>query len=169
MRGYFGLGAEKISKAHNLGAIWRTGHAFGSSFLFTIDSPLEGRDINQTDTSSSFKSVPMFEYDSWDDFKLPKGCMLVGVELTDDAVELPEFSHPRCAAYIFGPELGSLSPEVQAKCDHIVKIPTKFCINVSVAAAMICYDRVLQHGDHALKPIMPGGPQENVAKRKDKR
>ena len=31
-RGYFGIGAEGISKPMNLGALMRTAHAFGASF-----------------------------------------------------------------------------------------------------------------------------------------
>ena len=34
MRGYFAIGAERISKPMNLGALMRTGHAFGASFVF---------------------------------------------------------------------------------------------------------------------------------------
>ena len=40
--------------------------------------------------------------------RLPKGCALVGVELTDDAVELPVFRHPHAAAYVLGRERGAL-------------------------------------------------------------
>ena len=82
---------------------------------------------------------------------------LVGVELTDDAVMLPTFRHPVQAAYILGPERGSLSPETLARCDHVVKIPTKFCINLSLAGALVMYDRHLALGAYAPRPIMPGG------------
>jgi len=36
LRGYFGIGAEGISKAGNLGSLMRSAHAFGASFLFTV-------------------------------------------------------------------------------------------------------------------------------------
>ena len=35
MRGYFGMGVERISKAMNMGAIMRTAHAFGAGFAVT--------------------------------------------------------------------------------------------------------------------------------------
>ena len=38
-RGYFAIGAERISKALNLGNIMRSAHGFGASFTFTL--PLE--------------------------------------------------------------------------------------------------------------------------------
>ena len=44
-------------------------------------------------------------------FSLNK-CKLVGVELIDDAIELPSFHHPKQAAYVLGPEMGSLSKEM---------------------------------------------------------
>ena len=38
MRGYFGIGVEGISKTMNVGNLFRTAHAFGASFVFTIDA-----------------------------------------------------------------------------------------------------------------------------------
>ena len=94
--------------------------------------------------------------------RLPKGCALVGVELTDDAVELPRFQHPQSAAYVLGRERGSLSPELLARCKHVVKIPTKFCVNVGLAGALVMYDRLLAHGGYPARPIMPGGPSPEM-------
>ena len=37
MRGYFGIGAEGISKPMNLGNLIRSAHAFGASFVFLVD------------------------------------------------------------------------------------------------------------------------------------
>ncbi|HFB54922.1 MAG TPA: TrmH family RNA methyltransferase, partial [Hellea balneolensis] len=92
------------------------------------------------------------------DLRLPENCPLVGVELCPRAVELPSFRHPKQCAYILGPEHGSLSPSMQNLCRHIVKIPTKFCINVSLAAALTLYDRSLCLGGYPKRPLMPGGP-----------
>jgi len=158
MRGYFGIGVEGISKAYNLGAVLRTAHAFGASFAFTIDAFHKASKVKQTDTSSSATHLPFYEWDSVGDFVLPKGCSLVGVELTEDAIDLPSFRHPINCAYVLGPEQGSLSETVQEACDHIVKIPTKFCINVSLAAALTLYDRTLSLGGYPDRPVRPGGP-----------
>lgn len=157
-RGYFGIGSEGISKAQNLGALMRTAHAFGASYVFTVNAAHKVRQVNQTDTSRTLDHLPYYEWDAIDDFRLPQACALVGVELTPDSVELPSFRHPRAACYILGPEDGSLSPDMQARCDHIVKIPTKFCINVSLAAALTLYDRTLSLGGYPERPLRPGGP-----------
>jgi tRNA G18 (ribose-2'-O)-methylase SpoU len=158
MRGYFGIGAEEISKPMNLGALMRTAHAFGASFFFTVNSAPKLREAYNSDTSKSFDHLPYYAWETIDEMRLPKGCVLVGVELTDDAVELPVFKHPQAAAYVLGRERGSISPELQARCVHIVKIPTKFCINVGLAGAILMYDRALSLGGYPARPIMPGGP-----------
>lgn len=162
MRGYFGIGAQGISKTANLGALMRTAHAFGASFAYTVGSDTDVEDtrrgVNQTDTSRSLNHLPFYKWDNMDDMRLPLGCPLVGIELCERAVELPSFRHPLACAYILGPEQGSLSDEMQDMCAHIVKIPTKFCINVSLAAAITLYDRTLCLGGYPERPMLPGGP-----------
>lgn len=159
LRGWFAAGAEGISKPMNLGAILRTAHAFGASFAFTVDAHHAVRDVEQADTSRSTRNLPYYAWGSIAEMALPNGCALVGVELTDEAVDLPSFRHPLNAAYVFGRERGSLTDEMQALCAHVVKIPTKFCVNVSVAAALTFYDRTLCLGGYPARPLMPGGPE----------
>ncbi|MFQ5563133.1 MAG: RNA methyltransferase [Parvularculaceae bacterium] len=158
MRGYFGVGAERISKPMNLGAILRTGHAFGASFAFTLAAHHRARLVNISDTARSALHMPLYEWAGVEEMHLPRGCALVGVELDEDAVDLPSFRHPLNAAYLFGPEKGDLSSEAKAHCAHLVKIPTKFCVNLSVAAAIVMYDRVLSMGGYPARPARTGGP-----------
>lgn len=146
MRGYFGVGSERISKQMNLGAIMRTAHAFGASFVFTVGSRLKAREAALSDTSKSGGHVPLYEYDSVNEILLPKACVLVGLEIDDDAADLPTFPHPLNAAYLLGPERGDLSEAAKARCAFLVRIPTKFCVNLSVAAAIVLYDRLLALG-----------------------
>jgi tRNA G18 (ribose-2'-O)-methylase SpoU len=143
VRGYFGVGSERISKAMNLGAVMRTAHAFGASFVFTVGVRHDMRERLLADTSASDAHVPLYEWDSVGAMVLPKGCVLVGVELDETAIDLPTFRHPPSAAYILGPERGNLSEEAKERCVALVKIPTRFCVNLSVAAAIILYDRML--------------------------
>ena len=160
MKGYFGIGVERINKPQNLGNLLRTAHAFNASFFFTIDACMSLTEIHHSDTSKAYQSVPFHEYASVDDFRLPKGCQLVGVELVDEAIELPSFNHPRSAAYILGPEKDSLSEAVLSRCHHVIKIPTKFCVNVGVAGALVMYDRVRSQGRHLERPVKVGAPTE---------
>lgn len=161
MRGYFGIGAEEISKPMNMGNIVRSAHAFGASFVFTINAYYSVR-AARSDTSKTPNHLPYYEWDSIADITLPKGCQMVGVELTEDAIDLPSFRHPLNAAYIVGPERGSLSGPMTERCDHIIKIPTKFCLNVQIAASIVMYDRMQSLGGFAKRALMPGEPLEEI-------
>ena len=159
MRGYFGIGAQGISKPMNLGNLIRSAHAFGASFVFLVDAHYTiGSALS--DTSQAEAQLPLYRFASVEELVLPGRCLLIGVELLDEAVELPSFRHPQNAAYVFGPERSSLSPEMVARCDHVVKIPTRFCINIAVAGAIVMYDRMLCHGRFAPRPVRSGGPTE---------
>ena len=125
MRGYFAIGAERISKPMNLGSLLRSAHAFGASFFFTVDPGLDSREVGLSDTSDAAGQLPLYSYRGVDDLVLPRGCSLVGVELTEEAIELPSFRHPTAAAYVLGPERGSLTAEMMARCDHMIKISDK--------------------------------------------
>ncbi|MCB2096263.1 MAG: RNA methyltransferase [Parvularculaceae bacterium] len=156
MRGYFGVGSERISKQMNLGAVMRTAHAFGASFIFTLGSRLKAREAALSDTSKSAAHVPLYEWAGVEEMTLPKQCVLVGVELDERAVDLPTFPHPLNAAYLLGPEKGDLSEAAKSRCAHIVKIPTRFCVNLSVAAAIVMYDRMLTLGGHERRMSLAG-------------
>jgi tRNA G18 (ribose-2'-O)-methylase SpoU len=160
MRGYFGIGVEGISKASNLGAITRTAHAFDASFTFTVSEAIDIREVESVDTSSSMKSVPFYRFPSVEEMLLPKGCSLIGIEITNAAIELPSFHHPRCAAYVLGPERGILSDQLLDSCDYVVKVPMKFSINVGLAGALVMYDRLLSMERFAPRAQRPGGPVE---------
>lgn len=158
-RGYFGIGAEGVSKPMNMGALMRTANAFGASFIFSVNADDKIREAYLADTSKAAGSVPYYPWTSIGEMQLPKGCVLVGIELTDDAVDLPAFRHPFAAAYVLGRERGDLTPQMLARCAHVVRIPTRFCINLALAGALVMYDRMLAHGGYPARPIMPGGPK----------
>ncbi len=161
-RGYFGIGAEGISKSANVGALLRTGHAFGASFCFTIGSGWDARAARTADTADTPLHVPMWRYPSVTELSLPQGCVLVGIELLEDAVDLPSFRHPLNAAYVLGPERSGLSAAVLERCEHIVRIPTRFALNLAVAGALVLYDRLLQHGRFAERPVGSRGKLETL-------
>ncbi len=152
VRGYFGIGVERLSKPMNAGSLFRSAHAFGASFVFTIAAGYSVREA-RSDTSRAPENMPWYAYEDVASFAPPKGCRLVGIELLDEAVDLPVFPHPPRAAYVLGPERGSLSPELLARCDQVVKIPTRFCINVGTAGAIVMYDRVLALGRFGERPL----------------
>ena len=161
-RGYFGIGAEGVSKSANVGALLRTAHAFDAAFCFLVGAGFDARAGRLADTADTPAHVPLWRFDEPDQLGLPERCVLVGIELLDDADELPSFRHPRQAAYILGGEREGLSPELQERCDYIVKIPMRFSVNLGVAGSLIMYDRLLSLGRHAPRPVAEGAPTEPV-------
>ncbi len=155
MRGYFGIGVEGVSKAMNVGNVIRSAHAFGASFVFTVAADYR-RDA-PSDTSDTLAQVPFYRFDSVESMRLPAGCALVGIEISDEATELPSFRHPRRAAYVLGSERHGLSAELSACCDHLVKIPTSFSLNLATAGGIVMYDRMLAMRSFADRPVTPGG------------
>jgi tRNA G18 (ribose-2'-O)-methylase SpoU len=159
MRGYFGIGAKGISKPMNLGNLTRSAHAFGASFIFLVDAHYTARSA-LSDTSQAERQLPLYRFDAVEDLVLPKGCVVIGVELVNEATLLPSFRHPLNAAYVFGPERSPLSSAMVARCDHVVRIPTRFCINLAAAGAIVMYDRMLSLARFAPRPVRSGGPTE---------
>lgn len=153
IRGYFGVGCYGISKAANAGAIFRTAHAFGGSFVFTVGAVYDNKQTKLTDTSASMVSMPFYAFPSVEEILLPEHCQIVSVELTDDAVDLPSFRHPSNCVYMFGPERGNIPDSLIERSQHVVKIPTKFCVNVSLAAGLVLYDRLINLGRYAERPL----------------
>jgi tRNA G18 (ribose-2'-O)-methylase SpoU len=97
--------------------------------------------------------VPLYHWRGLAELKLPKGCSLVGIEILDEAQDLPSFPHPLRAAYVLGPERGVLSPALTARCQHILRILAAFSLNVATAGAIVMYDRVRSLGRFAACPV----------------
>lgn len=159
MRGYFGIGIEGVSKPINVGNLIRSAHAFGASFVFTVAANCDLTD-SAADTANTPAQVPFYPFDSRESMRLPDGCALVGIEIDDRAVDLPSFRHPRRAAYVLGMERSGLSDDMISCCDHLVKIPTRFSLNLATTGGVVMYDRLLSMRSFANRPMMPGGAPE---------
>ena len=159
MRGYFGIGMEGVSKPMNVGNLVRSAHAFGASFVFTVAANYDAAD-SAADTSDTAAQVPFYPFASIESMRLPDGCALVGIELDDRAVDLPSFRHPRRAAYVLGMERLGLSDAMIECCDYLVKIPTKFSLNLATTGGVVMYDRMLSMRRYPDRPVVPGGEVE---------
>lgn len=170
MRGFFGIGIDGATKTGNVGNLIRTGYAFGASFAFvTKPQGTSENDLritrNMADTSKTWKQLPFYMYDGPDDLQIPKGGRIVGIELTDESIDLPSFRHPHQAIYVLGAEREGLSQPMLEKCDHVIKIPTQFSLNVATAGAIVMYDRMRMLGGFPDRPIMAGQeikPKEHI-------
>ena len=158
MRGYFGIGVEGVSKAMNAGNLYRSANAFGASFVFTVAAMYA--DDASSDTSDAPGQVPFYKFDNVESLRLPEGCELIGIEIHEAAVALPSFRHPRCAAYVLGMERMGLTDDMISCCDHLIRIPTKFSLNLASAGVVVMYDRLISLQRFGSRPMVPGGPVE---------
>ncbi len=139
-QGFFGIGIQNGKTPENLGVLWRSAQNMGASFIFTIGN----RYAKQAcDTHKAVGAMPYFHYETFDDFfkNLPKGAMLVGVELDEKAVQLETFKHPKRCVYLLGAEDHGMSKVAIEKSHHLVKFKSELSLNVSVAGSIIMYDR----------------------------
>lgn len=140
-RGYFGIGIYGGKNVVNTGTLWRTANILGAKMIFTVAHRYRGQ---SSDTLKTPKHVPLFQYDSFEDFKknLPHDCLLVGVELDESAENIGGFKHPERAVYLLGAEDHGLPPKVMEKCHRLIKLPGARSLNVSVAGSIVAYDRI---------------------------
>jgi len=138
--GFFGIGIENGKTPENLGVLWRSAQNLGASFIFTIGNRYAKQ---SSDTHNAVSALPYFHYKTFADFyaHLPKGAMLVGVELNDDSQLLADFQHPRNCVYLLGAEDHGLSKKALEKSHQLIKFETPKSLNVSVAGSIVMYDR----------------------------
>ncbi|SDS53121.1 tRNA (guanosine-2'-O-)-methyltransferase [Polaribacter sp. KT25b] len=139
-QGFFGIGIQNGKTPENLGVLWRSAQNMGASFIFTIGNRYAKQACN---THKAIGAMPYFHYETFEDFfnNLPKGAMLVGVELDEKAVQLETFKHPRRCVYLLGAEDHRLSKIAIEKSHHLVKFKSELSLDVSVAGSIIMYDR----------------------------
>lgn len=139
-RGYFGIGIIGGKTPENLGVLFRSAKAFEANFIFTIGCRYKRQ---PSDTTDSQRHIPLFEYENFEDFKkhVPVNCKIIGIENNVKSTEISSFIHPERAVYLLGAEDTGIPPNVLTECAHIVEIPTKHCLNVSVAGSILMFDR----------------------------
>jgi len=78
-RGFYGIGVYRSKFKENLGTLWRSAHAFGADFLFTVSHRYQ---LQPSDTTKAWRHVPLFHYDDLPSLltALPKDSALIGVE-----------------------------------------------------------------------------------------
>ena len=143
MRGYFGIGIENTKNKMNIGTLWRSAHSFNAAFMFTIGRRYQRQ---ASDTTKAWRSVPFFEFVSFEHFRseLPRECMLIGIEIDDQAWAINNFVHPERAVYLLGAEDWGLSKRAKEKCHRIIYLPGRYCLNVATAGSIVMYDRILK-------------------------
>jgi tRNA G18 (ribose-2'-O)-methylase SpoU len=145
----FAIGIERAKTEENVGTLWRSAYNFGAAMIFTV-----GRRYRKqsSDVLKTWRHIPLLHFATWAEYRAhaPHDWEPIGVEITEEAKPLIEFTHPRCAVYLLGPEDGHLSQEARALTRRIVSIPSRYCLNVAVAGAVVMYDRVAKRGEKSI-------------------
>lgn len=142
MSGYFAIGISHTKTVANVGTLWRSAHLFGAAFCFTVGARYKRQ---ASDTMKTWRSIPLLHFADMASLRahLPFDCMLVGVELNEQAVPVEDFAHPPRAVYLLGAEDHGLSNEEMAGCHRLVRLPGDRSMNVAVAGSLVMYSRHL--------------------------
>jgi len=139
-RGFFGVVMFNPKNTNNWGSMMRTAALLEVDFLATIGCRFPRQ---SSDTLKAWRHVPIFHFKDFDDFyeHLPHACRLIGVELSEDAIDLSIFKHPERACYILGAEDHGIPDYILKKCHAVVKLRGKFSMNVACAGSIVMYHR----------------------------
>lgn len=138
MRGYSAIGLSQPKDHLNVGEALRAAGCYGAAMLCVSGIRYKRA---CTDTQAAHRHMPMLHVDDLR-HALPYDCVPVAVDLIDGAIALPDYKHPERAFYIFGPEDGTLGPEITNWCRDIVYVPTRHCMNLAATVNVILYDRL---------------------------
>lgn len=141
MSGYFAIGIENVKRETNIGTLFRSAMILGADYIFTIGNRYKRQ---SSDTTKSWRNMPLFNYRDFDDFyiHMPYNCRLVGVELHPKAYQIKNFVHPDRCIYLLGAEDHGLTNKALEKCHSLLQIPGDISLNVSMAGSIIMYDRL---------------------------
>lgn len=138
-RGFFGVAIFQPKCEPNLGTTLRNAFCFDAAFIATIGHRYH-RQI--TDTPKTPRHIPLFHYDTMEDFLAhrPHDCEIVRVEV-DGKTTLGEFTHKPRAIYLFGGEDRSVPLGVG---ERSLRMETRACLNLAVATGIVMHDRTVK-------------------------
>lgn len=137
MRGFAAIGLVAPKNEHNVGGAFRAAHCYGAALILLQAPRFRHRSTNVTRSERHIPTIvgPICDHRPYD-------CPMVVVEIVEGAKPLPAFQHPQRALYVFGPEDGSVPPDIIARAQHVVSIPTRMCMNLAATVNVVLYDRI---------------------------
>ncbi|MFT6142243.1 MAG: 23S rRNA (guanosine2251-2'-O)-methyltransferase [Myxococcota bacterium] len=142
--------ADQIQYEHNLGAILRSALGFGvSGLILPTRRGASLTPVVQRVAMGAAEAVPVVNEGLFSAIKHMKkaGIPVVGADMNGTPLTEARLSGP--LAFVMGGEGRGLSPTLRKHCDHIVSIPLAGqleSLNVSVAAALLMYEKRRQDG-----------------------
>lgn len=137
-RGYSAIGLHMPKTPANVGSVLRAAGCYGAAMVATT-----GKRYTRapTDVGKQYLHMPLFNVDDLRTV-VPFDCVPVAVDLIEGAKSLTTYHHPERAFYVFGPEDGTLGPEITSWCRDVVYVPTAWCMNLAGCVNVVLYDRM---------------------------
>lgn len=136
---------------HNVGATIRASSCFGGGDVYFTGSRFDVETMKRIPREERMKGYADAPWHDLGEENKPVTKIIgdqeitpVAIELSPGAESLLHFEHPENALYIFGPEDGSIPRGVRTVCHRFVYIPSFHCFNLSSAAYIILYDRMVK-------------------------
>lgn len=144
---------SEIDYPQNIGAILRTSYAFNVDFILISNRQTDV--FNNTITKVSMGAnylLPIVKENFFDAIQKLKShdFTLIGLDMDGENIQNLLYNNKAC--FFLGNEETGLSETVKSRMDNIVSIPINEGIeslNVSVAAGIALYDRILKYGSKA--------------------
>ena len=142
---------DNIRSAYNVGSIFRTSDACAAAHLH-----LCGMSAHPPHKKLDKTALGAQEYVPWTYWERTRDCLealrgqglpVIGVEVTDDAVPMDQFTWPQPAAVVFGNEVDGINERRLRQCGHVVRIPMrghKNSLNVATAFGIVVYAMLAQ-------------------------
>lgn len=135
------IGLHNPKSPTNVGSVMRAAGCYQATAVRYTGERFARAARYQTDTKNVNTQIPLGHVsDLLAD--LPADTKVVCVEFAEGAALLPQFQHPDCAIYVFGPEDGSLPQSMIDAADHVVFVPTIGCMNLAASVNVVLYDRL---------------------------
>ena len=149
-RGFSSIALVSPKTGENVGGALRAAFAYGAAQIVIGDARQTALK-HGANTPKAHRHIPTI---LTEDVLLhvPVGAKIVVIELTDEAVSICAFDHPDRAFYVFGPEDGSVPQGIIARADHVVKVPTRGCMNLASTVCVVLYDRAKKERQATPKP-----------------
>ncbi|MBU3022973.1 RNA methyltransferase [Aestuariibacter sp. A3R04] len=135
------VGLVNPKNAGNVASVLRAVGCFNASSVFYTGQRYNHAKDFHADTKAMHKIIPTVSVENLRHVR-PQGARVVVVELVENAIPLPDYTHCENSFYIFGPEDGSVPADVLSWADDVIYIPTKGCLNLAATVNVVLYDRL---------------------------
>jgi TrmH family RNA methyltransferase len=147
------IALDAVADPGNLGTIMRTAEAVGAEGIILLGNSTDPYDPTAVKASMGALfslTLTQTHWDAFREWKRAKGISMVGT--SDHAqADYQAVQYNRPSVLLMGSERHGLSAEMEAACDHMVRIPMEGrgdSLNLAVAAAVVLYEIYNQSRNH---------------------